>query len=130
MMLARAAVSLCMFSATLSAQSANLSISWVGQSCFVLRGDGGPTVVTDPPATSLGYTLPALNADAVTITHNHSDHNYSAGVGGKFTLVDGRPTTPRQVVEAAGLQCFWADANWPSVTADWRRVSPGSGNWM
>jgi uncharacterized protein (TIGR03437 family) len=104
MMLARAAVSLCMFSATLSAQSANLSISWVGQSCFVLRGDGGPTVVTDPPATSLGYTLPALNADAVTITHNHSDHNYSAGVGGKFTLVDGRPTTTRQVVEAAGLQ--------------------------
>jgi uncharacterized protein (TIGR03437 family) len=85
------------------AQSPNLSLTWVGQSCFVLRTDGGPTVVTDPPVASLGYTLPTLNADAVTITHNHTDHNNSAGVGGKFTLVDGRPITARQEMTAAGL---------------------------
>lgn len=102
-MLVRAALFLCMISSTLPAQSPNLSISWVGQSCFVLRGDGGPTVVTDPPAASQGYTIPSLNADAVTITHNHGDHNNSAGVGGKFTLVDGRPTTERQELTAAGL---------------------------
>ncbi|MCU1237595.1 MAG: Zn-dependent hydrolase of the beta-lactamase fold-like protein [Candidatus Solibacter sp.] len=100
----RAAVSLFLLSATLYAQSPNLSISWVGQSSFVLRSDAGPTVVTDPPAPSIGYTLPSLNADAVTITHNHTDHNNSAGVGGKFTLIDGRPTTTRQEVTAAGLQ--------------------------
>src|SRR6266702_8549986 len=104
MMLARATVSLCMFSITLAAQSPNVSISWIGQSCFVLRSDGGPTVVTDPPAPSVGYTLPALTADAVTITHNHTDHNNSAGVGGKFTLIDGRPVTARQEMTAAGLK--------------------------
>lgn len=104
MILTRAAVSLCILSAALLAQSPNLSISWVGQSCFILRSDNGPTVVTDPPAASIGYTLPSVTADAVTITHNHTDHNNSAGVGGKFTLVDGRPTTTRQEVAAGNLQ--------------------------
>ncbi len=104
MTLARVAMSLCIFSATLAAQSPSFSISWVGQACFVLRSEGGPTIVTDPPAPSIGYTLPTLSADAVTISHNHGDHNNSAGVGGKFTLIDGRPTTARQEVAAAGLQ--------------------------
>jgi uncharacterized protein (TIGR03437 family) len=83
--------------------SPNLSITWVGQSCFVIGSDAGPTVVTDPPVASVGYTLPPLNADVVTITHNHTDHNNSAGVGGKFTLIDGRPVTTRQQATAATL---------------------------
>src|SRR4051794_29244055 len=104
MMLVRAAVAFSIFSLSLPAQTPNFSITWVGQACFVLRSEGGPTVVTDPPAPSIGYTLPALSANAVTISHNHGDHNNSAGVGGNFTLVDGRPTTARQEVTAAGLQ--------------------------
>src|SRR2546430_9705460 len=84
-------------------QDANVSITWVGQACFVIRTEGGPTVVTDPPVPSVGYTLPTVAADAVTITHNHTDHNNSAGVGGKFTLIDGRPVTSRQQITAAGL---------------------------
>jgi uncharacterized protein (TIGR03437 family) len=102
-MLLRAMTLFCVFSAILAAQSPNVSIEWVGQSCFVLTSASGPTVVTDPPVASLGYTLPTLNADAVTITHNHTDHNNAAGVGGKFTLVDGRPTTTRQEMTAGGL---------------------------
>jgi len=39
----------------------------------------------------------------VTITHNHPDHNNSAGVAGKVTLVDGRPVTARQQMTAAGM---------------------------
>lgn len=85
------------------AQDKDLSITWVGQSCFILRTEGGPTVVTDPPVPSVGYTLPAITADAVTITHNHTDHNNAAGVKGNFTLVDGRPVTQRQEMTAAGL---------------------------
>src|SRR5690349_12301833 len=85
-----------------AAQTPDLSITWIGQSCFVLRTNGGPTVITDPPVASVGYTLPALTADAVTITHNHTDHNNSAGIQGTFALVDGRPVTARQEMAAAG----------------------------
>ena len=34
------------------AQVTDLSITWIGQSSFILKTDGGPTVVTDPPAAS------------------------------------------------------------------------------
>src|SRR5579871_6471222 len=86
-----------------AAAAQDLSITWVGQSCFILRTAGGPTVVTDPPVASVGYTIPSVSADVVTITHNHTDHNNSAGVAGKVTLVDGRPVTARQQMTAAGM---------------------------
>ena len=60
--------------------------------------------MVDPPAPSIGYQLPALTADVVTISHNHPDHNNSTGVRGSFALVDGRPTTERAEVSAAGMQ--------------------------
>ena len=85
------------------AQEAGLTLTWVGQACFILKSDNGPTVVTDPPVASVGYAIPAVTANAVTISHNHTDHNFSAGVGGAFTLVDGRPVTARQEIAAAGV---------------------------
>ncbi len=79
-------------------------ITFIGQACFVVQNaDGSSTVIADPPAAAIGYPLPATPADAVFITHNHGDHNFSAGVRGNFTLVDGRPATARQEMTAAGL---------------------------
>ncbi len=66
------------------AAAQDLSITWIGQSCFVLRTAGGPTVITDPPAPSVGYTLGNLTADAVTVTHNHTDHNNVAAIRGRL----------------------------------------------
>jgi uncharacterized protein (TIGR03437 family) len=81
--------------------SPDVSITWIGQSCFILK-TGGVTVVTDPPVASVGYTLPPMTADAVTVTHNHTDHNNASAVSGTFTLVDGRPVTTRQEMAGAG----------------------------
>ncbi len=98
------------FAASAGAQTACPSaepcvqITFVGQACFVVRSlDTGVTVVTDPPAASVGYTLPETAANAVTVSHNHSDHNNVAGVRGSPAAVDGRPVTARQEVTAAGL---------------------------
>lgn len=85
-----------------AAQQPDLSITWIGQASFILRTEGGPTVVTDPPAASIGYTIPAITADAVTITHNHPDHNNAAGVGGRPAIIDGIPVTTRSEIAAAG----------------------------
>jgi uncharacterized protein (TIGR03437 family) len=83
-------------------QEPKLTITWVGQACFILKSDTA-TVVTDPPVASVGYAIPSVAANAVTISHNHTDHNNAAGVGGQFTLIDGRPVTARQQVTAAGI---------------------------
>jgi uncharacterized protein (TIGR03437 family) len=80
-------------------------ITWVGQACFMIQEVGsdfiGPIVITDPPGVAQGYELPTVPADAVTVTHNHGDHNNVAGIRGAFTLVDGRSITSRTEVAAA-----------------------------
>jgi len=93
---------LLMLAAAAVAEQPDLSITWIGQSSFIIKTDGGSTVITDPPVPSVGYSIPAVPADAVTITHNHTDHNNAAGVSGKPTLVDGRTITTRSEVSAAG----------------------------
>jgi uncharacterized protein (TIGR03437 family) len=97
----RCYLSLLLLSVAACAQ--NVKITFVGQACFYVQSEGGPTIAVDPPAPSIGYALPSTAADAVTVSHNHGDHNNSAGVRGAFALVDGRPTTARTEMTAAGL---------------------------
>jgi L-ascorbate metabolism protein UlaG (beta-lactamase superfamily) len=59
-----------------------MEITWYGHACFRLRERGGPTIVTDPYDASIGYSLPRLRADIVTVSHDHGDHNYVQGVRG------------------------------------------------
>jgi L-ascorbate metabolism protein UlaG (beta-lactamase superfamily) len=58
-----------------------VEIDWFGQSCFRLR-EGNITVVTDPYDKSIGYTLPRLRADLVTVSHDAPGHACVAAVKG------------------------------------------------
>jgi len=51
-----------------------MDIQYVGHSCFRLRGKEG-LVITDPFHSSVGFNMPKLSADVVTVSHDHSDHN-------------------------------------------------------
>lgn len=63
-----------------------MEILWLGHSSFLLRAKSAK-IVTDPYDASLvGFKFPKTEADIVTISHNHPDHNYSAGVVG----IDGK----------------------------------------
>lgn len=58
-----------------------MKITWIGHSCFKIE-ENGFTVVFDPYEDD---TVPGLNpvrerANLVLCTHEHSDHNYRAGV--------------------------------------------------
>ncbi len=57
-----------------------MDISYAGHSCFQLKGKKG-TVVTDPFQGSVGFSLPTLSADIVTVSHQHPDHNAADQVG-------------------------------------------------
>lgn len=67
-----------------------MEISWLGHSCFQLRGKH-VTLVTDPfsPQQGSSLRLGKLNASIVTISHNHPGHNYVAGIGGNPRIVRG-----------------------------------------
>lgn len=58
-----------------------MDIDWYGQSCFRLR-EGNITIVTDPYDKSIGYTLPKLRADLVTISHEAPGHANASAVKG------------------------------------------------
>jgi L-ascorbate metabolism protein UlaG (beta-lactamase superfamily) len=65
-------------------------LTWFGQSCFLLESATGTRVVMDPIPAGLGYTLPTdLHADAVTVSHEHGDHNNVALVPGKPRILRG-----------------------------------------
>lgn len=65
-------------------------LTWYGQSCFLLESASGARIVMDPIPTNIGYLPPAdLRADAVTISHEHPDHNNLALLQGKPRVLRG-----------------------------------------
>jgi len=64
-----------------------MEITWFGHSCFRLR-DRDATVVTDPFDKSLGYDLPRVRADIVTVSHDHPHHSHPSAVKGNFKVVN------------------------------------------
>ena len=52
-----------------------MQIRWYGHSCFLLKDSNGFSILTDPYGSHIGYELPQINTDVVTISHDHSDHN-------------------------------------------------------
>jgi L-ascorbate metabolism protein UlaG (beta-lactamase superfamily) len=65
-----------------------MEISWLGHSCFQLRGKN-VTLITDPFPPQLGYSLGKVSAPIVTVSHNHPSHNFVEGVKGEPRIVRG-----------------------------------------
>ena len=82
-----------------------MEITWYGHACFRMR-DKGATVVTDPYDQSIGYTLPKVRADIVTVSHNHADHNYVSGIKGAPKVVDGPGEYEIKGVFITGIATF------------------------
>lgn len=87
-----------------------MTITWLGHSCFKIQ-DKEVTVVTDPYDSSVGFKLPRLSADIVTISHDHYDHNNIDGVhgiGGEPFLISGPGEYEVKGVFVYGIP-FWHD---------------------
>lgn len=65
-----------------------MEITWLGHSCFKLRGRTA-SVVTDPPGKSTGYTIGRPTANVVTISHDHEGHNNAKAVTGSPVVIQG-----------------------------------------
>jgi L-ascorbate metabolism protein UlaG (beta-lactamase superfamily) len=65
-----------------------VEIVWYGHSCFRLKTRGA-IVVTDPCGKQVGYNIPRMRADIVTISHDHPDYNNCALVQGEPKVING-----------------------------------------
>jgi L-ascorbate metabolism protein UlaG (beta-lactamase superfamily) len=62
-----------------------LDVTWLGHGCFRLRGRGA-AAVTDPYPPSIGLKLQRLDADVVTVSHEHDNHNYTQAVRDAYEI--------------------------------------------
>jgi L-ascorbate metabolism protein UlaG (beta-lactamase superfamily) len=51
-----------------------MEIKWYGHSCFEIKNKG-IIIVTDPYSDEVGFKMPKLKANIVTVSHDHFDHN-------------------------------------------------------
>ncbi len=58
-----------------------MEITYLGHSSFKLKSKQG-VVVTDPYASDVGFSMPSVSADIVTVSHDHFDHNALKNVSG------------------------------------------------
>lgn len=65
-----------------------MKIQWLGHSSFRIVDSEGTSIVTDPYHSYVGYSMPNVACDAVTISHNHDDHNYVKAVKGSPVIFD------------------------------------------
>ncbi|HEY7060431.1 MAG TPA: MBL fold metallo-hydrolase [Chloroflexota bacterium] len=65
-----------------------MELTWLGHSCFRLRGRD-LTVVTDPFGAGLGLPMGKVEADVVTVSHDEPNHNAISAVGGGPRVVAG-----------------------------------------
>jgi L-ascorbate metabolism protein UlaG (beta-lactamase superfamily) len=68
-----------------------MKIKWLGHSCFLITSDPGLKIITDPYDVddAIHYGRVKEQADIVTISHQHSDHNNTGDMPGKPEIVEG-----------------------------------------
>lgn len=82
-----------------------MDISFLGHSAFKLKGKTA-SVVTDPYDPSIGLKFPKTEADIVTITHDHLDHNAADQVGGNPFVISGPGEYEVKGIKIIGVPSF------------------------
>ena len=82
-----------------------MEITWHGHACFRLR-NRGISIVADPYDRSVGYRLPRLRSDVVTVSHQHPAHNQIKAVRGVRKVLDGPGEYEVQGVFITGIATY------------------------
>lgn len=82
-----------------------MDITYLGHSSFRLRGKQ-TTLVTDPYEEKYGLKLPKTEADIVTVSHDHEDHNASHLIKGNPFVVKGPGEYEIKGVKIIGIDSF------------------------
>lgn len=88
-----------------------MDIYYLGHSCFKIK-TREVTIITDPfNPESLGIKFPPVEADIVTISHEHSDHNYLEKIIGNPIVIRGPGEYEIKGVKIYGINTYHDDQN-------------------
>ncbi len=83
-----------------------MKLKWFGHSCFLITSDSGTRILTDPFDEQVGYPLPHTEADVVTVSHNHFDHDNAGVVKGSFIQIKDAGNFTHRGIEIKGISTF------------------------
>ena len=87
-----------------------MKIEYWGHSCFKLTNNGGTSVVCDPYSEEVGFSMPKVEADAVTVSHGHFDHCATENVLGNPVIFSGAGEHNISGIEIIALKSFHDNA--------------------
>ncbi len=83
-----------------------MDITYLGHSSFKIKTKTA-TVLTDPfDPKMVGFKFPQVEAEIVTVSHNHADHNFVEKVTGIKKILEGPGEYEVSGVSIVGLQTF------------------------
>lgn len=82
-----------------------MEIFYLGHSCFKIKGQK-VAVVTDPYESWVGFKMPQVEADIVTVSHKHQDHSFVEGVKGEPFVISEPGEYEIKGVEVLGFSSF------------------------
>jgi len=83
-----------------------MKIKWLGHSSFLIESERGIKIITDPFDETLGYKLPRIKVNIVTVSHEHFDHNYVRGVKGRPVVFKGLVNRESHKMEFIGISSY------------------------
>lgn len=87
-----------------------MKIRYLGHSSFLLTSNAGVTVVTDPYASEVGFRMPKISADIVTVSHRHFDHDNVKAVEGNPLVIENEPKLTVCGINIRTVKSFHDDA--------------------
>lgn len=85
-----------------------MKIEYLGHSCFLFT-HGKTRILTDP-YSGIGYEMPPVSAEYVTLSHDHFDHNHVDGVKGVKEVFRRPGEYAAGGVKIVGTACYHDDA--------------------
>lgn len=87
-----------------------MKIKYLGHSSFLLTESTGTAIVCDPYDEAVGFAMPAVRADAVTVSHHHYDHDNVAAVSGSPVILDKEQGYSLPGVKIQAIRSFHDDS--------------------
>lgn len=82
-----------------------MKITWHGHSCFKIVTKN-IVIITDPFSKDIGLKPPRCEANLVTISHDHYDHNNSSALRGAPFIIDGPGEYELREIAIRGINSF------------------------
>jgi L-ascorbate metabolism protein UlaG (beta-lactamase superfamily) len=88
-----------------------MMIKWLGHSAFLITASDGTKIITDPYTAgsydgAVGYQPIKEDAQIVTVSHEHPDHNDTKQIPGKPTIVKEAGEHSIKGITISGFSCF------------------------